>query len=473
MIAARQKRASTVRSQHGMPSATNRWSRAVQQRELVLFLVGFSFSLGLVAVAVYQLCRPAIGDPEALRAARWILASVGLFSGTRWSSFFVLSFLGRRQHCRAYPGELSTWPKVSILVPAYNESQTIEPALESLLQLDYPEYEVLVINDGSTDDTLLRARRYEGCHGKCTIKAIDKKNGGKWSAHNTGFKQAQGELILCIDSDSRLDPHSLKHMVKRMISLRVDAVAGQMRVRNRVNLITRLQGLEYLMANGAVRLGQGYCANVLIVPGPIGLFRRTAMEQVFCRYTSAKEPLGPDAGPFEGDTFAEDFDLSLSVLCLGGDIVYEPDALSFTKAPASHFALVNQRYRWIRGSLQVLRKLSVRAWREPRILRAKLVLWILATYVPDLLLLPVIYMVTLGMFFLILASGTNALLLFGWYAALASLQLLAGLFFISTHGDDPKLLCVLPFYGLYTGFVLTSAWIISVYDEVSRKRMEW
>lgn len=473
MIGASYKLEATTSSRRGVPSATNRWSRTVQRRELVLFLLGASCAFGLVAVAVWQLCRPSIGDPEAVRAVRWILASVGLFSGSRWSLFFLLSFLGRRRHCRTRPGELAAWPKVSVLVPAYNESQTIAPALESLLQLDYPDYEVLVVNDGSTDDTLVRARRYEGCHGKCTIRVVDKRNGGKWSAHNTGFQQARGELILCIDSDSRLDPHSLKHMVRRMVSLRVDAVAGQMRVRNRMNLITRLQGLEYLMANGAVRLGQGYCNSVLIVPGPIGLFRRTAMEQVFYQYTSTRAPLGPDAGPFEGDTFAEDFDLSLSISCLGGDIAYEPDALSFTRSPASHFALVNQRYRWIRGSLQVLRKFVVRAWREPRILRAKLVFWILVTYVPDLLLLPVIYMGTLGMFFLILVTGTNALSLLGWYAALVSLQLLAGLFFISTHGDDRRLLSVLPFYGLYTGFVLTSAWLISVYDEVSRKRMDW
>jgi poly-beta-1,6-N-acetyl-D-glucosamine synthase len=462
-----------ARFQRNLLSATNRWSREVQQREFVLFLFGLSFSLGLIAAAIYQLSTLHGVGIEPLRAARWFLASVALFSGSRWLVLFCFSFLGRRQHYRTWPQQFTAWPKVSVLVPAYNESRTIEAALDSLLALNYPEYEVLVIDDGSTDDTLLRARHYEGDHGKCTVKVIHKKNGGKWSAHNTGFKRARGELILCIDADSRLDPQSLKHMVSRMADPRVDGVAGQMRVRNRVNLITRLQGLEYLIANGCVRLSQGFWGCVLIVPGPIGLFRRTAMENVFAKYTSDTKTLGADAGPFEGDTFAEDFDLSMSVLCLGGNIVYEPDALSFTKSPDSHFSLLNQRYRWIRGSLQVLRKLLMRTWKEPRLLRAKLFFWIVATYVPDLLLLPLIYMVSLGMFFLLLASGVNVIPLLGWYAALLSMQLLAALFFVSTHGDDPKLLAVLPFYSLYTGFVLTTAWVISVCDEVMRKQMHW
>ncbi len=121
----------------------------------------------------------------------------------------------------------------------------------------------------------------------------------------------------------------------------------------------------------------------------------------------------------------------------------------------------------------MLRKLLVRTCKEPRLLRAKILFWILATYVPDLLLLPLIYMVSLGMFFLLLASGVNVIPLLGWYAALLSLQLLAALFFVSIHGDDPKLLAVLPFYSLYTGFVLTTAWAISVCDEVMRKQMHW
>lgn len=148
-------------------------------------------------------------------------------------------------------------------------------------------------------------------------------------------------------------------------------MAAQTRGRNRKNLITYLQSLEYLMANGAVRTGQGLFGTVLIVPGPIGMFRRCVMEDVWLRYTREKEPTSPGVvdGPFEGDTFADDFDLSLAILSLGEQIVYEPRAISFTTAPTSTFALLNQRYRWLRGAMQVLRRFSQRPQTDPQLSR--------------------------------------------------------------------------------------------------------
>lgn len=264
-------------------------------------------------------------------------------------------------------------------------------------------------------------------------------------------------------------------MVRRMGDERVAGVAGQMRVRNRMNLITRLQGLEYLMANGALRLGQGLFGTVLIVPGPIGLFRRSAMEKVYGNYgfTLQDGHDGRMSGPFEGDTFAEDFDLSLAILCQGGRIVYEPEAISRTKAPDRHFALLNQRYRWTRGAMQVLRKFTRRVRQNPRVLRPRLLIWILFTYVPDLFLLPAIYMVGLGFTLLLLANGSDLLPLCGWFLAFLLLQSSAGAFFISVHNDDLALLKVLPFYGPYNGLVLNSAWLISVIDEIRGVRMRW
>ena len=116
---------------------------------------------------------------------------------------------------------------------------------------------------------------------------------------------------------------------------------------------------------------------VLCVPGPLGLFRRTAMEEVcyrFSRNTDVSEP-GRYLGPFESDTFSEDFDLSAGILSLSYKVVYEPHAIAYTNVPSTLFTLINQRYRWYRGNLQVIRKLFKRATGDPVTAPPRMWLW--------------------------------------------------------------------------------------------------
>ncbi len=449
--------------------------------EPVLFSLALAVALAVLSLLAFRV----VSGPEAAGrgprgsgmygVAATVVALVAFFSSCRWCVLLNLAFAARRRQYSANLSGRSEWPFVSIFVPSYNESATIKAALQALIALDYPRFEVLVINDGSTDDTLRRARRFEGRHGGCAVRVLDKPNGGKWSAHNLAFQRSTGELILCIDADSRLDPQAVRTMVARMADPGIDGIAGQMRVRNRNALLTRLQGLEYLIANGAVRTGQGLFGAVLIVPGPIGMFRRSMLEEVWLRYSNRSASGTPRAvaGPFEGDTFAEDFDLSLAILSLGGNIVYEPGAVSFTNAPETPFALLNQRYRWTRGALQVLRKFVRRAWHDPRILSPRLTGWILATSALDLTLLPLLHYLGLGFALLLVAAGGNVPLLLGMYGALLLVQLTAAAWFISMHDDRMELLRVLPAYGFYTAFFLAGAWIISVVDELRGTRMRW
>jgi poly-beta-1,6-N-acetyl-D-glucosamine synthase len=408
-------------------------------------------------------------------ASATALAGVAFFSSCRWCVLLLFAFAARRRQRRGHITGHFDWPFVSIFVPSYNEHATIEAALLALIQLDYPRYEVIVVNDGSTDDTLERASRFEGRHGGCHVRVIDKPNGGKWSAHNLAFQRSTGELILCIDADSRLCPQSLRMMVARMADPHIDGIAGQMRVRNRNRLITRLQGLEYLIANGAVRTGQGLFGTVLIVPGPIGMFRRSVLEEVWLRYTSPYALESPRAvtGPFEGDTFAEDFDLSLAILSLGGNIVYEPRAISFTNAPERPFTLVNQRYRWTRGAIQVLRKFLRRARNNPRLLSPRLLGWLGMTCALDVTLLPLLHYFGLGFVLMLVVAGGNIPLLLGMYGAMLLVQLSAAAWFVSLHDDRMELLRVLPAYTLYTSLLLPGAWLISVIDEIRGKSMRW
>lgn len=416
---------------------------------------------------------------------RWAAASVAailavaiLLAGLRWCCFFAMAVLNHRRAI-ASPDcaeAACRWPTVSILAPALNEGETIDAALASLLRIDYPRFEVIVVDDGSTDATLERARRYQGCHGHCIIRVFTKPNGGKWSALNYAFRRSNSELVLCVDADSRLEPQALRRLVERMHDPHVTAVAGQVRVRNRSNLITRLQGLEYVIANGLIRMAQSLSGTVLVVPGPIGLFRRAALEEVYLRFGSGlatARRAGEVEGPFEGDTFAEDFDLSLAILSLGGRVVYEPRAVSHTKAPESVMRLLNQRYRWGRGTVQVLRKFCRRARSAPEMFHPRLAAWLAVTYFAELLVLPAVSVVAIVFFAAYLTAGADPTPLLMWAAAFMLVNLNTAAFFTALHEDTPSMLLALPFYDLYHNLLLSSGWLIAAIDEARGARMRW
>lgn len=403
------------------------------------------------------------------------MAGAALLSGGRWIVFFSLTFLELRRYCRQPAPKLTRWPVVSIFVPAYNEGETIAPALQSLIGLDYPNFEVIVVDDGSTDATYQEARLFEGNYPNCRVRVYRKPNGGKWSALNFAFAHSIGELCLCVDADSKLAPQSIRLMVGRMADPGIDAVAGQIRVRNRINLLTRLQGLEYVMASGALRLAQSHSGTVLVVPGPLGLYRRSVMEEVFLRWGAADASPRPGHihGPLEGDTFAEDFDLSLSVLSLGGRIVYEPYAVSQTKAPEWPHALLSQRYRWARGTIQVLRKYIRRSRTYPRMLQPRIVSWLAVTYGAEMFVLPFAYTAGMAAVLFYLVSGGSLLAIFMGAFPVLLLSLNAAAFCIALHGDRLSLLPALLVYDFYHGFMLNSAWLIAVIDEIRGASMRW
>jgi len=444
----------------------------------VLFPIGIVLSVLLFSYCPYRFVHWAVsllaeGRGSAVAAAALLLAIVSFVGGCRWLAMFVLAYLAFRRRLARRPPRRQRFPFVSMLVPAYNESETIEPALASLLRTEYPHYEVLVVDDGSTDDTLTRARKFEGRHPRCTVRVFTKPNGGKWSAHNLAFQHARGELVLCLDADSRLAPDALRIMVQRIQEPGVDAVAGQVRVRNRINTVTTLQGLEYVVGNGSGRMAQAHTGTVLVVPGPIGLFSHKLLAEV-CRWrerVDASPQEGTPAGPFESDTFAEDFDLSLTVLTMGGRIVYEPRAVSNTRGPDGLFGLINQRYRWCRGTIQVLRKYLRRTRRCPRIPR--LVAWLSATYFYDLLLQPFLCVTGVVLMAGALAGGGDPLRLLGGMVPFLLLNTVAAAFFTAMHGDDFRILKYCPVYDLYHALLTSSVWVIAVSDELRGRRMRW
>ena len=462
---------------HGASAETPRPPMAVRTAVFAVALLLAVLCFGYTSHRFFSGVQQAdAGDqrPWLPPAVAYTLGALTLLMGVRWLLLFGLAYVSA-QRPRKSPLRLAHWPPVSILVPAYNEGQTIEAALRSLLEIDYPALEIIVVDDGSKDDTLTRARRFEGEYGGRIVRVCTKPNGGKWSALNHAYHRAGNELILCVDADSRLDAQSLRWMVARMADPAVGGVAGQVRVRNRVNILTRLQGLEYVIANGLVRMAQSLTGTVLVIPGPVGLFRRSVLEEIHIRYGCATTAgtAGGVGGPFEGDTFAEDFDLSVAILSLGLKTVYEPAAISHTKAPDRAFVLLNQRYRWCRGTLQVLRKFGRRAASQPDIRRPGLMGWLAATYLAEFMLLPLVYGLSMTLMIVFLVSGGSIVPFLGWVAAFWLLNLNAAAFFTAMHGDSVRLLAVVPLFDFYQTFLLNAGWLIAVVDEIRGRGMRW
>ena len=449
--------------------------------ELVLYgvccllagFLGLAASALLMQKAAESLASGGFGFVQPL-----VLALLVMAFGLRFSAFLAMGFISHARDARRQPFTPQQWPLVSILVPAYNEEETIEAALASLLQLDYPNYEIVFVDDGSSDRTLSLARAFDNRGEGVDVHVHGKANAGKWSALNLAFRLAKGDFVLCIDADSRLDPDSLEHLVRAMLrGENIGAVAGQIRVRNRGSILTRLQALEYLNCNGTLRAAQTLTGDVLVVPGPLGLFRRSALQAVWERLGGGRdfdESQGQYAGPYEDDTFAEDFDLSIGLRSLGYLITYEPRALSHTEAPVTVLRLLNQRYRWQRGSIQVLRKLRQRAPSNPSPLGARFVAWVFATYVLDLIMVPLWLLFGLPFVAVTIAEGgAVGQRLFEFFITCQGINLLLALCYASTHGDSKRVAMILPLKDLYQTFVLQGILAFVVFDEIRGTPMRW
>jgi cellulose synthase/poly-beta-1,6-N-acetylglucosamine synthase-like glycosyltransferase len=298
----------------------------------------------VVLTAAFIVTALLVGPEIQTLIVRAVLVTLVIFLTILFLRYFALlwfAYLGHAERNVLGVRKHHELPPVSVIVPAYNEGDLMERAMASLMELDYPEYEVVVVDDGSTDDTLQRAAAWEGRHGPVDVRVVTKTNGGKAAALNAGIAASRHPFILCMDADSFLEPQTLRKAIEHFADPSVGGVAGNVKVENRGRIITKLQALEYIEGLNMPRRAQGFVAAVNIVPGPVGMFRREALEEL---------------GGYETDTFAEDADLTLKMIAAGWRVVYEDAAIAWSEAPERWIDLVQQRYRWTRGILQAIRK---------------------------------------------------------------------------------------------------------------------
>jgi len=417
---------------------------------LALLLAGITgLSLG-----VYQLLREARFDlPSAfVRGAMWVLLVFLVLLILRYAGLLWFSYLNHLERDDSEPAQL---PLISVLVPAYNEGAVIQGSIRSLLELDYPRYEIVVIDDGSKDDTYTKASSYAGDHGRALVRVVRKENGGKARALNTGISLANGEFILCMDGDSALHPLTLRRAVRHFASPHIGAVAGSVKVVNRTNLLSSLQALEYVEGLNMVRAAQGFFRLVNIIPGPIGIFRRSALEGV---------------GGYDHDTFAEDCDLTLKLLIDGWQVAYEPEAIAYTEAPEKLLDLLKQRYRWTRGILQAIAK-HKRALVDPRQgLGISFTLWYM---IFEGILWPSMNVFAHILFIFVAARYGTALPLVLWWAQLTILDLAAALYCVATEEERISLVPYALLYRAFFALTIDVAKLFATLEELLRLRMEW
>ncbi len=267
---------------------------------------------------------------------QWLFLIAVILGAIRLVIVLALAIVHRIRATRKQSRFPDVTPHVSVIVPAFNEAKVIEKTIHSLLCQQYAgPLDVVVVDDGSPDGTGDVARA--AFAGDPRVTVFSKPNGGKASALNFGIQRASGEIVICLDADTVFEPRTVAELVRPLSDPAVGAVAGNAKVGNRLNLVTRWQALEYVTSQNVDRRAFDLLNCITVVPGAVGAWRRAVVIE---------------AGGFTHDTLAEDQDLTIELRKRGWRIAYADKAIAWTEAPDTFATLLKQRFRWSFGTLQ-------------------------------------------------------------------------------------------------------------------------
>jgi cellulose synthase/poly-beta-1,6-N-acetylglucosamine synthase-like glycosyltransferase len=346
-------------------------------------------------------------------------------------------------------------PLVSVIMPAFNEEVCIAEALSNMYEIDYPNYEIVFIDDGSSDMTLTIAQEVATLFPHVPTTVLSQPNAGKSAALNSGILHANGEFVLCVDADSKIHPQTIHSGIRHFSASRVAAVGGFVSIGNRDNWLTWFQHLEYLLNIQFFRRTLSLFGLVSVVPGPVGLFRRSAILSVGGYVTGHQ-------------SFAEDAELTMRMLASGWTIKSDENMISVTEAPATIDAFLRQRYRWIRGMYQAtwanLGKIAERG-RMGRFLALHLI-W-------DTTVSPLLNGILTMLFLGSIVRGFNSHLIEVWVAYSLALELVKTLLVSRTAKElGVGLITLLP-RRLFFTYVLQTWALLCLLDEWLDKEMTW
>lgn len=310
--------------------------------------IAWRAGLALVVVAAFATLVGTSVLTTLLAAPSIVVALITTF-GVLATTYFVVTCVSAYRYRAVASYDDSRLPMITLIVPAYNEGANVRVALESAVQSDYPadRLEILAIDDGSKDDTWAHIEDVARAHPGRIIAIKQPKNGGKREALREGFARAEGELVVTVDSDSKLEPTALRAIVAPMIENdEIAAVAGRVLVLNREdNLFTRLLSARFFLTFDLARAAQSQFGAVLCTPGALSAYRKSAVDRVVDQWSS-QTFLG------EPCTIAEDRALTTWLLREGFRSVYQRTAVVRTIMPTRIPQIARMLVRWERGNIR-------------------------------------------------------------------------------------------------------------------------
>jgi len=265
-----------------------------------------------------------------------LLIYVTTFFGLYTSIYFLFTLAETRK--KIYHGEIKKYPPVTVCIPCYNEKNTIEGTLISLCKLDYDkkQLEIIVVDDGSSDNTYNKSLKFAKKHPEFDIKVFRKENGGKHTAVNLALEKSRGEFFGVLDADSFVHKKALRRIIKLFENKKVDAVTPSMLIYKPKGFLQRVQYIEYLMGvflrKVFAQLGSQH-----VTPGPFSFFRKTVFKRL---------------GPYKQAHLTEDIEMALRIQRNNGVIENAIDAYVYTMGLSDFKSLYKQRLRWYHGFLR-------------------------------------------------------------------------------------------------------------------------
>jgi len=281
-----------------------------------------------------------IGNADEITIINSFLLVVLVFKITVFGTLSAFHFRAGKKRKKMNMGGRKK-PLVSVIVPCYNEEMTLENCVSSLMDQSYRKFEILLIDDGSSDKTLDLCRKLSArLQGR--VSYFTKQNGGKASALNCGIRHSNGEILVCIDADSVFVKNTLQELVKSFIkNPELGAVGGNVKVANRNKLFNKYQAIEYITGLNIQRRSFAYLGCMQVISGAIGAFNKEKLISI---------------GGYSSDTIVEDMDVTVSMIKAGYKVEYNSNAVAYTEAPENVHDFIRQRHRWSFGGFQVMSK---------------------------------------------------------------------------------------------------------------------
>lgn len=386
------------------------------------------------------------------RVLWWLLLMIGALTVLRALLLFgVAARHARRRRSPAWSWGAPVNDPISVIVPAFNEQDTIVATVRTLAASRYPQLEIVVVDDDSTDATADRVAAL----GLDNVRLVRVPSGGKATALNAGVAMARHDLIVMVDADTIVDANALHELVQPFADPSVGAVAGNVKVGNRRRLLGRWQHIEYVIGFNLDRRLYDALGCIPTIPGALGAFRRRALQET---------------GGLSHDTLAEDTDLTMSILRRGWRVVYQETARARTEAPATLRQLSQQRYRWSYGTMQAMwkhRRSIIERGSSGRFGRRGLPLIGLFTVVLPLFA-PLLDVLTIfGAFFL-----DRWITIIGWLAVLA-VQTITAVLAFRLDREPLRPLWALPLQQLVYRQLMYIVLVRSAFTALTGRRLRW